>query len=129
MRISAERRKVLLIDDSEFVAEAVIIALRDRFEVRVAQSFGEFEALFRAWSPNIVLTDVHMPGVTGPQVCRRIKEGMASGLVPVVLFSDMAPDALGKLAGASGADAHFSKTLGLENLGEALSRLCEEILW
>ena len=116
MRIPAERRKVLLIDDSEFVAEAVIIAFaRPLRRPRRAVLWRVRGVLFRAWSPNIVLTDVHMPGVTGPQVCRRIKEGMASGLVPVVLFSDMPPDALGKLAGASGADAHFSKTLGLEH--------------
>jgi CheY-like chemotaxis protein len=120
---------VLLIDDSELVAEAVIVALRDEFDVRVAQSLGEFDAIFRAWSPHIVLTDVHMPGVTGPQLCRRIKEGMAAGLVPVVLFSDIPPDRLQKLAEASGADSHFSKAQGLECLPEALFRLCEEIIW
>jgi CheY-like chemotaxis protein len=125
-----ERPKVLIIDDSELAVMVTRAALeRDGFEVRTAGSVGEFNAVLKTWSPNIVLADVNMPGISGPQLCRSIKLRMETHSVPVVLYSELPEGQLSELAKSSGADGFLSKSIGVDRLSERLASLCEEIVW
>lgn len=122
--------KVLIIDDSELAVEVAQHALQDSgFDVRACTSLGEFTAILKHWMPNIVLTDVNMPAVSGAELCHWIKTCVPNESVPVVLFSDMPEDELEIVAKTSGADAFISKARGVEKLRERLSSLCEEIVW
>lgn len=123
-----DKPRVLLIDDSELAAMVTREVLeRDGFEVRAASSVGEFDAVLQTWSPNIVLADVNMPGVSGPQLCKSIKLRMET--VPVVLYSELPEAQLSALAKSSGADGFLSKSDGVERLSQQLVALCEEIVW
>jgi two-component system phosphate regulon response regulator PhoB/two-component system alkaline phosphatase synthesis response regulator PhoP len=124
------RPRVLLIDDSEIAREVASAVLESAgFEVRCAKTLGEFNVVLKAWAPHIVLADVNMPGVTGPELCQWIKRRIDTQSVPVVLYSDMPEANLGKVAVASGADAWVSKEHGIEHVSEKLSALCEEIVF
>lgn len=130
MDASTRKPKVLLIDDSEIVAEMVQASLESTgFEVRAVRTLGEFNVVLTVWSPNIVLTDVNMPGVTGPELCRWIKQRIDTEGVPVVLYSDAPEAALRELAESSGADAWVSKDRGIEGISQKLNELCEELIW
>jgi CheY-like chemotaxis protein len=121
MSKAPRRLKVLLIDDSRVAAD---------FASAVLESTGfEFNVVLTTWSPDIVLTDVNMPGVTGPELCQWIKQRVDTKGVPVVLFSDMPDAQLSKLAETAGADAYVSKEHGIERVSVKLSELCENILW
>ena len=122
--------KVLIIDDSEITTEVTQDVLRDGgFDVRACTTLGEFTTILQHWLPNVVLTDVNMPAVSGAELCHWIKTSVQNESVPVVLFSDMPEDELEILAKTSGADAFISKARGIDQLRERLSSLCEEILW
>jgi chemotaxis family two-component system response regulator PixH len=124
------RPRVLLIDDSEIASEVACAVLESTgFEVRSAKTLGEFNVVLTTWLPNIVLADVNMPGVSGPELCLWIKQRIDTNAVPVVLYSDMPEAALCKVANDSGADAYVSKERGLEHVSAKLSELCGEILW
>jgi CheY-like chemotaxis protein len=124
------RPRVLLIDDSELASEVARTVLESTgFEVRSARTLGEFNVVLTTWHPHIVLADVNMPGVSGPELCLWIKRRIDTHGVPVVLYSDMPEAALGKLADESGADAYVSKQKGLEHVSAKLSELCEQIVW
>ncbi|HCV75646.1 MAG TPA: response regulator, partial [Pseudomonas sp.] len=61
--------KFLVVDDSRAVQTIIkrILAntgYRD-IELRVASTGEEAVALLESWTPNLVLTDWHMPGMTG----------------------------------------------------------------
>ncbi len=67
--------KILLIDDEEGIRTVLGITLADYgYEVLKAGSGGEALRLFRDQKPDIVLTDIKMPGMDGIQVLRKIKE-------------------------------------------------------
>jgi len=67
--------KILLIDDEEGIRTVLGITLADYgYEVLKAGSGGEALRLFRDQKPEIVLTDIKMPGMDGIQVLRKIKE-------------------------------------------------------
>jgi chemotaxis family two-component system response regulator PixH len=130
MGVLAGRPRVLLIDDSEIASEVACAVLEDAgFEVRAASSLGEFSNVLKTWSPNIVLADVNMPGVSGPDLCKWIKVRVDTQTVPVVLYSDMPEAPLADIARESGADAYVSKESGLARVSQKLSELCEEIVW
>jgi CheY-like chemotaxis protein len=122
--------RILVMDDSEIALYATSVALEDQgFDVRVAQSLGAFNVILKTWSPNIVLTDVNMPGMNGAELCRWIKVRIDTQSVPVVLFSDLPEPELAELAEESGADAFVTKAAGLQSVSKKLSALFEEIVW
>ena len=56
--------------------------------------------------PNLVISDIHMPGLGGLDLVQRMRDGPRLSHIPVILVSDplMEPEAL-----AAGCDAFVSK--------------------
>src|SRR5205085_2762298 len=79
---------------------------RDGFEVRAANRLGEFDRLLEGWRPDVVLTDVNMPELSGAQLCRELKARFKSHSVPVVLLSSLSDAELERVARDCGADAY-----------------------
>jgi DNA-binding NtrC family response regulator len=66
--------KLLLIDDEEGIRKVLGITLQDRgYEVLTAGDGEKGLELFSQQAPQIVLTDIKMPGMDGMEVLRRIK--------------------------------------------------------
>ncbi len=71
----AERWKVLLIDDDAGIRRVTALALEDAgYDVITASDGPTGLELCRSEMPQIVITDVGMPGMDGLEVLRRIKE-------------------------------------------------------
>lgn len=83
---SAER--VLIVDDASENLELLDAILSPRGYVVLRASSGE-EALVKAVNegPDLVLLDVVMPGMDGYEVCRRLRDGTATRLLPVVMVT------------------------------------------
>ena len=122
--------KILLIDDSEIslhFAQAVLE--KAGYDVRGSLSLDDFDKVMANWSPDVILSDVQMPGVTGVQLCQMLKARYETAHVPVVLFSSLPMEELEILAGECEADGFLSKINGLDRLPEELDLLCRSILW
>jgi CheY-like chemotaxis protein len=124
------QHKLLLIDDSEIVlATEVLLLSRAGFDVRAASSLRAFLELLREWRPHVVVTDLHMPEMSGAELCRWLRQEIATTRIPIVLCSSMAEPELARVARDIGADAYVSKNNGLDELPERLHALCDEIVW
>jgi len=89
--MSDDRDVVLVVDDTPANIELLHGMLRDRYKVKVATS-GEI-ALQLADAeprPDIILLDIMMPGMSGYEVCRRLKEESETALIPIIFISAMA---------------------------------------
>ena len=129
MHAKTSPKKLLLVDDSELALQVEkAFLVNEGFEVRTAATIAACDRILSVWSPDIVLTDVKMPEMSGPELCRAIKKRL-NRLVPVVLFSTLPDAALEELAIRCGADGHLSKTHGLKQLADQVRELCESILW
>ena len=87
------------------------------FDVRVA---GEGEAaldIFRAWTPDLVLTDLSMPNMNGLKLCGRLRE---FSRVPIIVLSVKGDEATKIEALDAGADDYVTKPFGM---GELLARV------
>jgi PleD family two-component response regulator len=124
------KRKILLIDDSEITLALERQALEARgYDVRSASTLLEFERVLSDFGPHLILTDIQMPEVRGTDICRTLKSEYQTQDIPIVLFSSLGEDELGRLAEQVGADGYVSKAEGLEALGQKVDELVESILW
>jgi CheY-like chemotaxis protein len=128
--MNATQHKVLLIDDSEVSLHFVAgVLLRAGYEVRTADDVDKIEGVLGGWRPDIILTDVNMPNVTGIELCRMLKSNYETAHVPVVLFSAVPHDELEDMARDCEADGFLSKSNGLDRLPSELALLIETALF
>src|SRR5512145_370571 len=81
--------KVIVVDDERAILETVEILLRgEGFEPVVMQSGREALDKLSQLSPDIVVTDIRMPGVTGLDILEAVRERDPE--VPVILMTAQA---------------------------------------
>jgi len=93
--------KVLCIDD-ETDSRVLIAHFLDDFgcQVYTADSGVKGLELAREYSPDLIMLDLLMPGMTGWEVLRRLKDDPVLRSIPVVVVSVVANEGRGKLLGA-----------------------------
>ena len=123
-------KRILLIDDSEITLQMETAVLQQRgYEVEATTTLVEFERLLKAFKPDLILTDIHMPEARGTDICRTLKSEYQTQDIPIVLFSSLNDAELAELAQQVGADGYLSKAHGLDALGEKVDELVESIIW
>ena len=122
--MSDSGRTILVVDDEPDVREM----LRDQLAylghlVRVASSAEEALRDVELIAPDLVLTDVHMHGISGIELCRRLKNDPRFTLTPVVIVTAVT-DLDARVAGlAAGADDFFGKPFELTELSTRVGAL------
>jgi CheY-like chemotaxis protein len=108
-------RTILLADDSVTIQKVIELTFMEEDYEVVSASDGD-EALERLEeiTPDFVIADVHMPGASGIDVCRRSKE--LNPQVPVLLLVGTFEPFDEGAARAAGADAHLKKPFDSQEL-------------
>src|SRR5271155_2092591 len=109
--------KILIVDD-ESAARAALETLlrREGFEVRDARDGASALVECANFRPDLILLDVLMPGMTGLEVCRRIKATPETRLTPVVLITGLTATE-DRIQGINaGADDFLSKPIDFNEL-------------
>jgi len=126
----AEKRRILLLDDSTITLEMEKAVLEDRgHAVAVASNLLEFQALLEQFQPEVILTDLMMPDVSGKDIVRVLKQDFHTEKIPIILFSSRPDEELAPVAEAAGADGYLSKSHGIDQLGDLIDELVESIIW
>src|SRR6186713_2788286 len=84
--------KVLVVDDTPQNVKllADLLGLKG-YAVATASNGEEALAKVAADPPDLVLLDVMMPGMSGYEVCRRLRADPVTALLPVVLVTSLDP--------------------------------------
>ena len=115
-------QRILLIDDDRTWSEAVVALLgMEGFDVDTAPNGRRGLELLDHTVPQLVILDVHMPGLTGFEVLRELRQRMPH--VPVLMVSS--DDHAGPMAEAltEGASSFLRKPITVELLLRAVRRL------
>lgn len=99
--------RILVVDDDPGISEMVAILLESEgYQATVAATGPSALTLFRAEHPDLVLLDVMLPGMSGVDVCKEIRE---ESDVPIVMMSART-DSVDVIAGLeAGADDYVTK--------------------
>jgi len=83
---------ILVVDDTPVNVKLLADLLGVKgYRVVTASSGKEALEKVEAEKPDLVLLDVMMPGMTGYEVCRKLRENAATGMLPVVMVTALDP--------------------------------------
>ena len=118
--------KILVIDDEEANVRVLSMSLRaDGYEVVTAYSGKEGLQVFEAEAPDVVLTDIKMPGMDGIEVLKAIKARRPEAEVIIITGHGDIDNAIEALQ--SGASDFINKPVRDEALAIALKRAHEKL--
>ncbi|HEY6099602.1 MAG TPA: response regulator, partial [Anaeromyxobacter sp.] len=84
----AEKKRILLLDDSAITLEMEKAVLEERgYRVAVASNLLEFQSQLDQFQPEIILTDLMMPDISGKDIVRVLKQDFHTEKIPIILFS------------------------------------------
>jgi len=113
--VKEERLKVLLVDDEAGILETLRILLRgEGYAVRTAGGGGEALKLLSEVRPDLVVTDIRMPGTSGLDVLSSARE--ADPEIPVILMTAQASLQSAVRAVNEGAYYYLQKPFSNEEL-------------
>jgi DNA-binding response OmpR family regulator len=102
--------RILVVDDDRVIQQLLKVNLElEGYAVEVAEDGQEALERFDGFQPNLVLLDIMMPRLDGWEVCRRLKDGVDSADVPIVLLSARAQDADVQRGTEMGVAAYVTK--------------------
>ncbi|MEO5563636.1 MAG: two-component regulator propeller domain-containing protein, partial [Chitinophagaceae bacterium] len=115
----AEQRSIphlLVVDDNEELRNFLKESLNQQYHITEAIDGRSGLAKAKEEFPDLIISDVMMPGMDGNEFCRLIKEDIETSHIPFVMLT--AKDALeSRIEGVeSGADFYFAKPLSIQLL-------------
>src|SRR5437868_9631926 len=104
--------RVLVVDDNPDMAELMRELLASRgYDVVTVSDAGQAEAEIHRHLPDLILSDVVMPGRSGYELCHQVKEDPATRLIPFLLITGLS-DREDKVKGIeAGADDFLNKPI------------------
>lgn len=118
----------LVVDDDEGARVDISSLLEAAgFETAEAETGEAALALAREVQPRLAFVDVYLPGLSGYEVCHRLKAEFGDAL-PVVLVSRERREDLDRVAGALlGADDCVTSPVSRDELLSVIKRLLERV--
>jgi two-component system, OmpR family, alkaline phosphatase synthesis response regulator PhoP len=114
---------ILLVEDSKFLRAATEhILTKAGYRVICAGDGDEALKLAQSSLPQLILLDMMLPKLSGPEVLRSLKKNDLTGHIPVVILSSLSQNNGPKLV-QEGADAFIEKGSLLENPGRLLETI------
>ncbi len=111
---------IILIDDYDhFRMIASMMLENSGHEVRLAESGEEGINLFKSEPADIVITDLHMPGLTGAEIIKALRK--LSNEVKIAVMSGFLDES--DNVKTIGADIFIPKPVSSKNLFEAIDKL------
>jgi len=108
------KQRILVVDDEPQLTRVLRRSLMAKgYDVRVAGD-GEFALqTFHDWPPDLVITDLAMPNISGLELCRRLR---ATSEVPIIVLSVRGEEQTKVQALDAGADDYVTKPFGMDEL-------------
>ena len=117
---TADRPTVLVIDDNADIRNYVKTLLAEEYHVLDAPEAATGIRLAMKYVPDVIVSDVMMPGMDGIECCRRLKTELQTCHIPVILLTACSLDEQRIQGYNGGADSYISKPFNSQLL---LSRI------
>jgi len=111
-----EKATVLVVDDNADIRNYLHTCLQSTFNIIKARDGAEGIKLAEQQRPDLIISDIMMPGVDGYQLCRAVREDEKLKHIPIIFLTAKASDEM-KLEGLEvGADDYLAKPFNAREL-------------
>jgi len=119
------KRSLVLVDDDVDLCKYVWMELSDKYRT---ETFADAKDAWKAISttiPDVVITDLIMPGIDGISLCKKIRQNPETNHIPIiVLTSDVNEDSERQCL-EQGADHYLTKPISLELLKSTINQVIQ----
>lgn len=109
-----QSKRILVVDDESQITRVLRRSLAaHKYEVRTAADGESALDTFRDFHPDLVITDLQMPEMSGLELCREIRK---ISKVPIIVLSVKGEEKTKVAALDAGADDYVTKPFGMDEL-------------
>ncbi len=112
--------KILIVEDNDNLVKGMESFLAAEYHLRRARNGFEGVALMDRFRPDLVITDVDMPGMGGEEMLRAMRQHAYGGTIPIVVLTAKGLDKDRTRLTAAGADAFLLKGCDIDELKAVL---------
>lgn len=117
---------ILIVDDNDDIRRYMHTILQASYQVLEAADGRQALDTARREVPDLVVCDVMMPGIDGLEVCRTLKQSVATSHIPVVMLTAKALDQQRAEGYQCGADSYITKPFSSAVLLARISNLLQQ---
>ena len=122
----ADKNLMLVVEDNQEILTYICQSLKSFFNTIGAKNGEEGIHLAKTMNPDIIVTDIKMPGIDGIEMTRRLKEDFATSHIPVIMVTSKS-DLKDQIEGIeTGAEAYIVKPFNMEYLRTVASNLLSQ---
>ena len=111
MDTTSQQAKILIVDDEPLNLKVLKQVLQDNYRLSFAKNGMDALELVKKEKPGLILLDVMMPGMTGFEVCRTLKNDPETNTIPVIFVTALADEADESEGFAAGGVDYINKPI------------------
>jgi DNA-binding NarL/FixJ family response regulator len=121
-------KRLLVVDDEPNLLRAVAVCLRtEGYEVMTARTGAEALVRLAETVPDLIVSDIRMPGMDGYQLARQIRTSARTALVPIV-FLTAKDETADRIEGfRAGVDAYLTKPFEPDELVAVITNILSRV--
>lgn len=108
--------RMVIVEDNDEMREVLQSIFSPYYEVHAAPNGSEGLRIAEHLQPDLVLSDVLMPGISGLEMCRKLKDTLITCHIPVVLLTACDTEAYTLQGFSTGADDYITKPFNTQLL-------------
>lgn len=117
------QERILIVEGNDELREYLRRMLSANYQVQVCQSGETAIDIVKTYFPDLVITDILMPGMHGDELCRRLKNDVETSHIPIILLTALDSDRQIIEGLQSGADEYIVKPFNMEVLRAIIANL------
>jgi len=111
------KKRILIVDDERHIVEFLVMNLRqNQYESLIAYDGYEAATIARAEIPDLILLDSMLPGMSGIETCRTLKQDERTRRIPIIFLTAKSEESDKVIGLGLGADDYITKPFGLREL-------------
>lgn len=115
--------RVLYIEDEKTIQDVISQMLKFLgYEVACANNGKQGVELAKSWKPDLILTDLRMPVMDGPEAIRTLRHDSDTSDIPIFVLSAYSDSKTRETCRLAGADDFFTKPPDIEKIDLAIKR-------
>ena len=122
-QINSSLQRVLIVEDNDDLRNYLVDMLKTSYNIQACPNGKDALIIIREFNPDLVISDIMMPEMSGDELCSAIKGDLEMSHIPVVLLTALG-DEKNMLEGLEiGADAYITKPFSVGILKATIKNL------